>query len=481
MTDNGRLRPVVAMVGTLALLAPLGWFWRTSLLPDTYSVMSTGYVDTGGGPPASHTHMGKAVTELRADPSRTPDVSVTLTARKGKVRLASGREVNGYTLNGTSPGPTLRARVGQLIEIRAVNESVADGLALHWHGIEVPNAADGVAGVTQDAIGVGETYTYRFVADRSGTYWYHSHQMSHEQVRLGLLGALIIDPAPAPGRLIPEAVALVHGYDGIATVNGQEGTFPVAATTGETIRLRIINTDNGSLPVWLDGGPYRVSAVDGNDIHEPGVLRDTSVNLAAGGRIDLAVTAPSRIDLDGKVAVTVGSAPTTVSPPPTARLDLLAYGARQELPFDPEVPDRRFRYEIDRRPGFLRGVPGLFWTVNAHMFPDLPMFLVAQGDTVRMTIANHSAEAHPMHLHGHHVVVLSRNDTTATGSPWWTDSLDVGAGDTVEIAFKADNPGIWMDHCHNLPHAVDGLVVHLMYEGVTTPFAIGGASHNTPE
>jgi hypothetical protein len=81
-----------------------------------------------------------------------------------------------------------------------------------------------------------------------------------------------------------------------------------------------------------------------------------------------------------------------------------------------------------------------------------------------------------MHLHGHHAVVLSRDGVRATGSPWWVDSLEVGNGESYEIAFVADNPGVWMDHCHNLPHAAEGLVAHLMYEDVTTPFAVGGRS-----
>ena len=84
-----------------------------------------------------------------------------------------------------------------------------------------------------------------------------------------------------------------------------------------------------------------------------------------------------------------------------------------------------------------------------------------------------------MHLHGHHAVVLARNGVPATGSPWWVDSLDVGDGETYDVAFVADNPGIWMDHCHNLIHARDGLVAHLMYAGVTPPYRIGGA--NAPE
>ena len=87
-----------------------------------------------------------------------------------------------------------------------------------------------------------------------------------------------------------------------------------------------------------------------------------------------------------------------------------------------------------------------------------------------MRIVNNSTDVHPMHLHGHHVLVLSRNGVPATGSPWWTDTLGVEPGDDYVIAFRADNPGIWMDHCHNLTHAAAGMMMHLTYRGVTTPF-----------
>jgi FtsP/CotA-like multicopper oxidase with cupredoxin domain len=109
------------------------------------------------------------------------------------------------------------------------------------------------------------------------------------------------------------------------------------------------------------------------------------------------------------------------------------------------------------------------------------MFVVEEGDVVVMTLRNSSGTVHPMHLHGHHVVVLSRNGERATGSPWWADTLDVAAGDSYEVAFVADNPGIWLDHCHNLQHASDGMVAHLAYAGVTTGYVIGGDAANHPE
>ena len=87
-----------------------------------------------------------------------------------------------------------------------------------------------------------------------------------------------------------------------------------------------------------------------------------------------------------------------------------------------------------------------------------------------------------MHLHGHHVAgPLARRRGRSTGSPWWVDSLEVKVGERFEVAFVADNPGIWMDHCHNLPHASEGLTAHMMYAGVTSSFRIGGHDDNHPE
>ena len=68
-------------------------------------------------------------------------------------------------------------------------------MTIHWHGVDVPNAEDGVAGVTQNAVLPGERYTYRFRAEQVGTFWYHTHQVSSKEVRRGLFGVLVIEPA----------------------------------------------------------------------------------------------------------------------------------------------------------------------------------------------------------------------------------------------------------------------------------------------
>ena len=476
-----RRRLLIAIVATLALLVPLAWFWQASRLPDRYSVMDMGYTDYGGGPTTMSDHelMGRSVATLVADPNRPAEVRVTLTVRKERFRLASGQSIDGYTVNHTSPGPVINAIQGQMVEVRLVNASVPDGVTPHWHGVDVPNAEDGVAGVTQNAVPVGGSFTYRFVADQVGTYWYHSHQVSHTQVQRGLLGALVVSPrVPEPGVI--DQLAVLHVYDSASTVNGRTGDVRVNAADGQTVRVRIVNTDNGAAPIWTSGSPYRLVAVDGYDLHGPTPVSNRAVRLTAGGRIDLEVTAPARVELGGSSALVLGSG-AKAAPQPSALVDLLKIGTPAPLGFDPAHADRTFNYSVGRRPGFLDGRPGLWWSINGHLFPDVPMFVVEEGDVVRMHLENHSGAVHPMHLHGHHAVVLARDGVKATGSPWWVDSLDVASGHNYDIAFVADNPGIWMDHCHNLPHAAQGLVAHLMYAGLTEPFRVGGAAHNEPE
>ena len=383
------------------------------------------------------------MTSLTADPDRPADVRIELTARRETIDVPGGRAVEGYTPNGESPGPLIRARQGDLVEVDFVNESVSAGATLHWHGIDVPNAADGVAGVTQDAVPVGGRFVYRFVATDAGTYWYHSRQVSHEQVQRGLLGAVVIDPAISPvNDADSDVVALMHVYDGQHTLNGRVEDEHVASKPGSTVRVRVINTDNGTAASEVTG---------------PSDVSDRRVLVAAGGRVDVVVQAPLecavRLHVGGARSFLVGDPEASVpaSPQPAASLDLLAYGAPAPLAFDPTSPDRISDYVIGRRFGIVDGRPGNFWTINGRMFPDIPMFHVREGDVIRMRIVNDTSDTHPMHLHGHHAVVLSRDGVAASGSQWWTDTLDVFPGETYEIAFVADNPGIWADHCHNLP------------------------------
>ena len=228
-------------------------------MPSTYSVMDMGYADYGGGPSgghgtgghAGHDMSGVSVADLTGPTSGAPVMSATLVARKGTVRLASGETVQGYTLNGTSPGPELTARAGDLVQVTLRNKDVPGGVTLHWHGIDVPNAEDGVAGVTQDAVPVGASHVYRFVVPDAGTYWYHSHQVSHQQVRGGLFGTFVVAPATAPitdsaDSADSDLLAVVHTYDGRRTVNGSTGVSRTTVPGGSVAKVRVVNTDSAA-------------------------------------------------------------------------------------------------------------------------------------------------------------------------------------------------------------------------------------------
>ncbi|WP_345097975.1 multicopper oxidase family protein [Planomonospora venezuelensis] len=430
--------------------------------------------------------------------------------------LASGRRVEAWTFNGTVPGPTIRARQGELVEVRLRNAMPGLGVTLHWHGYDVPAGEDGVAGVTQDAVRPGGEFVYRFLAEDPGSYWYHSHDLSDQAVRMGLYGMLVVDPAPAPGEgpaeASPEETAgepagasaeapatspgavsdhtvSVHVLGGVPTTAVDdrppaEGLALLRVSPGTPVRLRVTGTDNARRTLGLSGAPYRISAVDGRDLPGAREVTGARVRLAAGGRYDLTFTMPAapvllsvddRADLGLLVTPGPGAAPPPAAGP---LLDVTVYGSGGL----PELGsfDREVTWVLDRGLAMLDGAPALAHTVNGEVWPDISFPVVREGDLVKITVANRGRDTHPMHPHGHHVLVLSRNGVPAT-APVWTDTFDVGPGEVWEVAMRADNPGIWMSHCHDLSHAALGMTFHFAYEGVTTPYDAGHASGNHPE
>jgi FtsP/CotA-like multicopper oxidase with cupredoxin domain len=490
-----KLLGAAAGVLVAAAVAWVAYAWYDSRLPATYNVMEYGRLDYGGGPvpdgaSSSHgAHTGAIlVSGLRASAAGPPDARFTLTAQRARIRLPSGRVLDALTFDGRVPGPELRVRQGDLVEVTLRNRDIPSGVTIHWHGVDVPNAEDGVAGVTQDAVMPGSSYTYRFRADQVGTFWYHTHQASSDEVRRGLFGAFVIEPTDAAAREALDLALVAHDFDGVQTLNGRDGVQRRRVEAGTGVRLRLVNSDNTPRRFALVGTPFRVVAIDGTDLHEPGPIRARTLVIAAGGRYDLAFAMPSTpVELsvaegDPALALSGDGRGRLLSPVPTRTFDPFGYGRPTETPFDAASSfDREFELRIGRKPGFLDGKPGYHWSLNGGIYPDVPTFVVEEGDLVKMTVENASGRVHPMHLHGHHLLVLSRDGRPATGSPWWVDTLDVRDGERYELAFRADNPGLWMDHCHNLGHAAAGLTMHLAYAVVSTPFLVGGHSHNRPE
>ena len=229
-----------------------------------------------------------------------------LTAKAVKWELLPGVEVTAYTYNGTVPGPMIRVTEGDQVRIIVKNE-LPDPTTIHWHGVEVPNAMDGVPGMTQDPIQPGETFIYEFTAKPTGTFMYHSHYEGDIQVGAGLYAPFIIEPQepeanpPAVDKILMLSEWLVR--DGLTyaampmsgmepnyfTINGK--AFPATETItvkkGDVVRLRFIGIGQFIHPMHLHGVPFKVVATDGHPVPEMAQLTKDTISVAPGERYDV--------------------------------------------------------------------------------------------------------------------------------------------------------------------------------------------------
>src|SRR5687767_2678699 len=120
-----------------------------------------------------------------------------ITAAEAEVTLIDGKRLRVWAYNGQVPGPTLRVRLGDTLRVKFTNK-LPQETTIHWHGVRVPNAMDGVPHATQPPIKPGETFTYEFTPKDAGTFWFHPHVRSSEQVERGLYGLLIVDDKQPP-------------------------------------------------------------------------------------------------------------------------------------------------------------------------------------------------------------------------------------------------------------------------------------------
>ncbi|MDF0512994.1 multicopper oxidase family protein [Agromyces sp. H3Y2-19a] len=499
-----------AALAGLAVGASIGWVWLADTAPPSLEAAPGHHAVAAGASAGAGAEASVSVADLRtpADPGRRTD-RFTLTAKRSLVVLDDGATIDAWTFDGQVPGPELRVREGDLVEVELRNDDIAAGVTLHWHGVDVPNGEDGVAGVTQDAVLPGDSFDYRFVADEPGTYWYHTHQGSAEGVRKGLYGMLVVEPAdpprPADGAGTLDVSAPVHTFGSHVVVGEHAHAETREVAPGTRVRVRLADTDLEPLAARLEGVPFTVVAVDGRDLAGGAEVADRSLRLPAGGRIDVEFTMPdARValgvdrsreaglvflpgegDASGPALAVAGDTASAVPMPvPSAapELDLLSYGAPDPaaVRLAAATPDVDARLVLDRLPRFVGGAPKYAYTVDGRVFPHIDPVSVREGDLVRLTIVNRGFESHPMHVHGHHVLVLSRDGVVATGAPLRLDSVDVRPGEVWQVLLVADNPGIWMDHCHNLEHAAEGMMMTLAYEGVTSPFEHDGHG-NRPE
>lgn len=442
------------------------------------------------------------------------DGFVELKAMRAKANLlgpdAPATDVWSY--NGTVPGPVVRARRGETVRVRLVNE-LDEATTIHWHGIRIENAMDGVAGLTQEPVKPGDSFDYVFTVPDAGTYWYHSHNRSWEQMARGLYGRLIVagdgegfaadhtlmidDWRLRESGEIDEAsfgamMDWSHGgrLGNWVTVNGV--SYPeIELKAGAANRLRLVNPSNARIyELVFDGLEPQLMALDGQVFAEPRPIGDGLV-LSPAQRADVIVTPASPGDaelqaLNGNERV--GLAGFRIAPPSEggAAVPVLRPNALPE----PNLGDalavelvmeggamgmmqgaRMGRGEMmnggmmggGMMGGGMMGMRdlvqnGFAWAFNGVAgMPEEPLFTATRGRTVKLAMVNRTRWPHAMHLHGHHFRVLSRDGRPEPHTPW-RDTVTADADETIEIALVAGNPGRWLLHCHMAEHMAAGMM-----------------------
>jgi len=443
---------------------------------------------------------------------------IHLRAAPGLARLAPEPhgETPAWCYNGLVPGPEIRVRQGERLRV-VVENGLDEETTVHWHGVRLPNVMDGVPDLTQRPIGSGETFTYEFDAIDAGTFWYHPHQRSFEQVGRGLYGPLIVEEAE-PIRVDRDVTWILddwrltksaaisddfgNGHDmshngrvgNTVTINGHvPDTF--AVQQGERIRLRLINAANARIfgldfqdhepvVIALDGQPVAPHAPDGGlVVLGPAMRVDVVLDMAGepGSRsaivdrfyegleyrlIDLSYDTEPLRDRPPKWPMEL---PANPLPEPdiknAVRHEVMFNGGRMGGMVMAEMGGSMGDGSSDGMRGGMGSMmrmmhSGKIWFINGvaaegHIMD--PMLTLERDRSYVLAMTNATAWHHPIHLHGHSFRVVTRNGQATTHREW-QDTVMMAPRERVEIAFVADNPGNWMFHCHILEHQAAGMM-----------------------
>ena len=392
--------------------------------------------------------------------------------------------------------PVLRLRRGDPFALRLDNR-LDEPTTIHWHGLRIDNRMDGVPFLTQPYVYGGDGFDYAFTPPDAGTYWYHPHCNTLEQMGRGLAGVLVVEDPSDPafdaeivlnlrdwrlggdGQFIaqfrPRDAARAGTFGTVRTANWRQSP-QYDAPAGGLVRLRLAATDvTRILTLSVEGAEAEVIACDGNPATERFAL--DHLMIGPGQRLDLALRMP---DAEGAVAVLRDLRGTK----PAALASFRAVGASlkrdvRDLPALaanplPE-PDLSAATEIpfilsasaeERPKGDICGSLGYnFWAINRVPWaddtgdPTAPLAEMKAGRTYIFNVENPTPQLHPLHLHG--LVFRPMNSNKQTLRPHFSDTYLIQPDEKVQLALVADNPGDWVFHCHIIEHQKTGMTSYV--------------------
>ena len=427
-----------------------------------------------------------AVPAWAQPPAAKPDFTVRI--GPVTVELAPKRIVKTTGYNGLSPGPLLRMREGQTVNIDVLNETGSENL-VHWHGLHIPSAVDGSMEEGTPMVRAHGRQSYSFVAKPAGTRWYHTHIAAGRNLNRatysGEFGFLYIEPRSDPGRYDQEVFLALKEWDAYLTTEGADAGLdvgykyfsinnralgfgePVQVKQGQRVLFHILNASaTRHHRIGLAGHDFQVVALDGNPV--PVRNKTDALELGPAERID-AIVEMNRPDLwvlgevddhdrEHGMGIVVEYAGQSGPPrwvPPSDKWDYTAFGttaateAAERLPL---VIEKKFAgsHWMDA------------WTINGKRFPKTDPIRVRQNRRYCLVFDNRSNEAHPVHLHRHSFELTKIGGKATAGV--LKDVVVVPANSQVEAVLVADNPGLTLFHCHQQMHMDYGFMCLLEYE-----------------
>jgi FtsP/CotA-like multicopper oxidase with cupredoxin domain len=450
----------------------------------------------------------------------------TVVAKETKWLLDSDIQVNALAYDGTVPGKTIQVKQGDRVQIQLKNQ-MKEPVSIHWHGYPVPNDMDGVPNFTQDPVAPGKSFTYDFIATVPGTYFYHSHFDSSNQVDRGLYGAFIVLPKQDTVKYDREYVLTLDEWMidketgremnmedssnmemdhsnmnmdhsnmdmddskkgssdmnmdhdemmkemyNVYTVNGKTGSFvkPLKVKKGERVRIRFINAGFQTHKIHLQDQEFQVISTDGNDIKNAPVIKNQIIPIGASERYDISFVAGEKsfaIDLhDGTPGTKTLLIPVQVEGDKKA----LFKSDQSQLP---TWDLANYNKDSNKQSGAFQSSYTL--RLNSKMENGEQVYTI-NGKTWPNTdqIPVKSGETVKIKLinegksdHPMHLHGHTFQVLTKNGKPVSEninkDTLVVKPGETYEIGFTANNPGNWMFHCHDLHHAAAGMMTDIKY------------------
>ncbi|KQQ66514.1 copper oxidase [Pseudomonas sp. Leaf127] len=402
------------------------------------------------------------------------------------VELVPGHKTPAWAFGGTAPGTELRVRQGEWLRLRFINHLPVE-TTIHWHGIRVPLEMDGVPYVSQLPVKPGEYFDYKFRVLDAGSFWYHPHVSSSEELGRGLVGPLIVEERDPTGFAHERTLSLKNWHvdevgaftefsvireaarEGTAgrlsTINGEHRSV-IELPAGEITRVRLLNLDNTvTYRINLPDAEARIYAIDGNPVEPRPLGKDYW--LGPGMRLCLAVRAPAageELSLrNGPVRLgtlrSVASTGTGSDWPPALPANPLPepdLGQAETINFNFEWVGSVSEGTADGKPPSLWQINGQAWDITDKTCAERPIARLKLGKSYIFELKNMAQYQHPIHLHGMSFKVLKSDRRKII--PYFTDTFLLGRNERAWVALVADNPGVWMFHCHVIDHMETGLM-----------------------